>query len=161
MPIEERVSSAIDQQGDMKDATTEGVKNGESSHTPFRLTEKHFKNRSQPLKLPSLRQHRVLDLSRPDEVADDEVWKAGWWSPENDTAGRVRRGKGKERERGERPEVETEGLKRLRMNDGRIGWLVAPGKLLECSESLAEQKAVSSSLDISIRLDSSICFVPL
>ena len=104
------------------------------SHTPFRLAEKHFKNRFNPLKLPSLRNRPVpvLDLSRPARQEDDEVWKAGWWSPENEPGSRPRRGKGKARELGERPAQDFEGLERNELNDGRTGWIVAEGV---CSSS--------------------------
>ena len=101
----------------------------ESSHTPLRRTEKHFKNRSQPLKFPSLRStptQPILDLSRPVQQEDDEVWQAGWWSPSSDLTGRVK--KGKERDRGERPPLETEGSRRILLSGGKVGWVIADGK---------------------------------
>ena len=99
---------------------------GEPSYSAFRLVEKHFKNRSNPLKYPSLRRHNVVDLSRPEAREDDEVYNAGWWSPENDMD-KVRRSKGKERAKGERPENDLSQLSMIQLEDGKIGWVVAPG----------------------------------
>lgn len=99
------------------------------SHTAFRLTEKHFKNRSNPLKLPTLRNQPVpvLDFSRPARQEDDEVWRAGWWSPMNEPGVRPRKDKRKARELGERPEQDFAGLQRIELTDGRTGWIVAEG----------------------------------
>ncbi|KAK8866039.1 hypothetical protein IAR55_001190 [Kwoniella newhampshirensis] len=101
----------------------------DTSHTPFRLTEKHFKNRIVKNHLPSLRSHihALVDLSRPTRQEDDEVWTAGWWSPDHDAEPSRR---GKERNLGERPELDTTGLKRITLSDGRIGYIVAPGCIL-------------------------------
>ncbi|RXK40273.1 alkylated DNA repair protein AlkB [Tremella mesenterica] len=104
----------------------------DSPHTAFRRTEKHFKSRVVKYALPSLRTLPVLDLSRPDDHEDDEVWKAGWWGPQDvDSLQRLR--KGKERERGERPDLDVGLLKSVRqvtLEDGDVGWVVAPGCIL-------------------------------
>jgi hypothetical protein len=120
---------------------------GETSWTPFRQAEKHYKNRSTP-RFPSLHGRGVVDLSRPDLEGDDEVWLAGWWCPDANpglgsglgSAGdshshslgtsrrrRMRAWKGKERDRGERPETCLDGLRRLELSDGREAWVVAEG----------------------------------
>lgn len=108
---------------------------GETSWTPFRQAEKHFKNRSTP-RFPGLHGRGVLDLSRPELEGDDEVWLAGWWCPDsgdspslvNERRRRMRAWKGKERDRGERPESSLGGLRRLELSDGREAWVVAEGK---------------------------------
>lgn len=100
-----------------------------TTHTPFRITEKHFKNRFVPNVYPSLRKTPVLDLSRPAEETDDEVWQAGWWGPDTETGRRLK--KGKARARGERPEQDLAGLKRVELADGKVGWLVKEGMLSE------------------------------
>ena len=87
-----------------------------SEHTAFRKTEKHFKNRAvfgkrSRAQLPSLRQHGVVDLSRP---LDDEVLAAGWW--------------------GDEPAAEMMGgrdLRSISLSDGRVGWKLGEGKLLD------------------------------
>jgi alkylated DNA repair protein alkB family protein 1 len=63
-------------------------------------------------------------------VEEDEVWLAGWWGPDVDGVwgGRKNPWKGKERERGERPELILNGLKEVRLTDGRLGWVVAEGE---------------------------------
>ena len=85
---------------------------GNTEHTPLRLAEKHYKNRSlakfgltPSLRAdarcsetqssarcgeagPSFRRRQVVDLGRPDRADDDEVHQAGWWSPESDTVER-------------------------------------------------------------------------
>jgi hypothetical protein len=70
---------------------------------------------------------------------DDEVWLAGWWCPDesdgdshsyslgNARRRRMRAWKGKERDRGERPETSLDGLRRLELSDGREAWVVAEG----------------------------------
>jgi hypothetical protein len=99
----------------------------DTAHSPFRLTEKHFKNRSNPHQYPSLHNQSILDLSRPLLQEDDEVWQAGWWAiPDAGSAKRTK--KGKERARGERPEMDLGGLRGLRTATGRIGWVVAEGQ---------------------------------
>jgi alkylated DNA repair protein alkB family protein 1 len=98
----------------------------QSSHTPFRLAEKHFKSRLIPHTTPSLPPD-ILDLSRPLLQEEDEVWRAGWWGPPEDEGSvRYRRRKGKERERGTRGDDGSEGLQRVDV-DGRIGYVVADG----------------------------------
>jgi len=110
-----------------------------AAHPAFRLAEKHFKNRA-TRSLPALRDlppeicQRVLDLSRPENADDDEVYTAGWWgesytaAPRNSRRGR---GKGKERARGERPELDlaAEGVERVVLADGKVGYVVSEGKL--------------------------------
>lgn len=99
-----------------------------STHTAFRICEKHFKNKSQPGKFPSLRSpFPVFDLSRPDRQEDDPIWNAGWWSPINDSDARVKLKKRKSREKGERPELDYEDLRRISLADGKTGWVVAEG----------------------------------
>lgn len=86
-----------------------------SEHTAFRKAEKHFKNRAVVGKrgkaqLPTLRQHGVVDLSRP---IHDEILAAGWW--------------------GDLPSADKEGgrdLKSLTLSDGRIGWQLGEGTSL-------------------------------
>ena len=99
-----------------------------SSHTPFRLAEKYFKNRSKPGVLPSLRNIGIVDLSRTDKEEDDEVWRAGWWGTEVELGKKVR--KGKERSRWERPalDIDSFGFERIFLEDGKVGWIVAEGK---------------------------------
>ncbi|WWC66508.1 alkylated DNA repair protein AlkB [Kwoniella pini CBS 10737] len=109
-------------------------------HTAFRLAEKHFKNRAVKDKYPSLRKYgdSLVDLSRPNKQEDDELWKAGWWSPANDYEGSTSNWKawvfasykGKERDLGERPHLTMSGLKEVKLGDGRVGWIVAPGCIL-------------------------------
>ena len=96
-------------------------------HTPFRTAEKHFKSRIVKGRLPCLRGHAIIDLSRPLAQEDDEVWQAGWWGPDQDDIKRLR--KGKARERGERPELDMDraGLRRFELEDGREAWVVADG----------------------------------
>ncbi|WVR05994.1 alkylated DNA repair protein AlkB [Kwoniella sp. DSM 27419] len=106
-----------------------------SNYTAFRLTEKHFKNRAVKGHLPSLRRYQqsLVDLSRPSDQNVDPVWQAGWWSPENDLESdpsQPRRRKGKERAKGERPELDYSALERVTMTDGRTGYLVATGCVL-------------------------------
>nr|XP_031860915.1 alkylated DNA repair protein AlkB [Kwoniella shandongensis]KAA5527987.1 alkylated DNA repair protein AlkB [Kwoniella shandongensis] len=95
----------------------------DTTHTAFRLTEKHFKNRSVKGQLPSLHeyQHNLVDLSRPDRPEHDEVWRAGWWSTNKSR-------KGKERDLGERPDLALQ--QPITLHDGRVGYLVAPGCIL-------------------------------
>lgn len=126
---------------------------GPSSHTAFRLTEKHFKNRSNPLKHPTLRNQPVpiLDFSRPARQEDDEVWKAGWWSPMNEPEARPRKDKRKARELGERPEQDFDGLKRIELVDGRTGWIVAEGL---CDSSCVRQSLTEGCILIPGYLDS-------
>ncbi len=99
----------------------------DTSHTPFRLAEKHFKNRSVKGRLPTLHGQSVIDVSRPIHHEEDEVWQSGWWAPECSDVKRSR--KGKERERGERPETDLSGLRRIRLLSGREAWVVADGEL--------------------------------
>ncbi|WWD17760.1 hypothetical protein CI109_102201 [Kwoniella shandongensis] len=84
----------------------------DTTHTAFRLTEKHFKNRSVKGQLPSLHeyQHNLVDLSRPDRPEHDEVWRAGWWSTNKSR-------KGKERDLGERPDLALQ--QPITLHDGR------------------------------------------
>ena len=100
----------------------------EASHTPFRIAEKHFKNRAVKGRLPTLRGHSIVDLSRPTQEEDDAVWQAGWWAPEQ--THRFKSRKGKERERGERPAQDLNGFKKLTLSDGREAWVVAEGSSL-------------------------------
>lgn len=94
-----------------------------SAYTNFRIAEKHFKNRSEPGHLPSLRTYDVVDLSRPDKLEDDEVWKAGWWG---EMKGRYR--KGKERARGERPQMDRyDQFQMIECGQGRMGYVIAEG----------------------------------
>ncbi|WWC58473.1 alkylated DNA repair protein AlkB [Kwoniella dejecticola CBS 10117] len=111
-----------------------------TQHTAFRLAEKHFKNRALKDKYPSLRkyQDKLIDLSRPDQQEDDPLWKAGWWSPWNDYDGSnsswkawvFGKGKGKERDLGERPILSTSEMTEIQLSDGKAGWIVAPGCIL-------------------------------
>lgn len=109
----------------------------QETYTPFRLTEKHFKSHRLKDVYPSLREHDVLDLSRPPGLQEeDEVWRAGWWGPRPDeVAGkfgeRLRNGKGwkgKERERGERPVCSEAGVRRIVLQDGTEAFVVAEGE---------------------------------
>jgi len=103
----------------------------QSSHTPFRQAEKHFKSRLIPHTTPSL-PINILDLSRPATQEDDEVWRAGWWGPvEDEPSVRYRRRKGKERARGERGEDGSDGLMTVDVG-GKLGYVVADGEALEC-----------------------------
>ena len=99
----------------------------DTSYTPFRLAERHFKDRAVKDCLPTLHQQNIIDLSRPEQQEEDEVWQAGWWAPSEAISRRSR--KGKERKRGERPEftVNPE-LKRVKLDNGLEGWVVAEGK---------------------------------
>lgn len=104
--------------------------NPQSSWTPFRKVEKHFKSRSVQHTTPVL-PLGVVDLSRPPRAEDDEVWQSGWWGPEEDEAAvRYRRRKGKERARGERGEGDgtLEGVRAILLDDGRTGYVVADGQ---------------------------------
>lgn len=102
----------------------------QSSWTPFRQAEKHFKARHIPQTTPPL-PFGILDLSRPECEEDDEVWKSGWWGPEEDEGMvKYRRRKGKERARGGRGDSGLEGIEALKMGDGRIGYVVAEGEQL-------------------------------
>jgi alkylated DNA repair protein alkB family protein 1 len=101
----------------------------DTTHPPFRITEKHFKNRSDPSRFPSLHFQGIIDLSRPDDAEDDEVWQAGWWGNTDELTQSKRRKKGKEREKGERPQVEVDGLRRIELRNQREGWVVAEGEL--------------------------------
>ena len=108
-------------------------------HTPFRITEKYFKNRAVKGRLPCLRGKAIIDLSRPLAQEDDEVWQAGWWGPDQDDMKRLK--KGKARELGERPELDIHraGLRRFEMEDGREAWLVAEGSsFIDCPELCSE-----------------------
>jgi hypothetical protein len=101
---------------------------------PFRLVEKHFKNRAVQGRFPSLRKYPVVDLGRPVLVEDDPVWTAGWWSPDNDTepqpAQRRSRDKGKARHPGERPGAipAQYNLKPIQLSSGKTGYIVAEGE---------------------------------
>jgi hypothetical protein len=70
----------------------------QSSHTPFRLSEKHFRSRLIPHTTPIL-PAGIIDLSRSSTQEEDEVWQAGWWGPPEDEGsvryrrGRVKRGR--------------------------------------------------------------------
>ncbi|WVW82433.1 alkylated DNA repair protein AlkB [Kwoniella bestiolae CBS 10118] len=111
-----------------------------NQYTAFRLAEKHFKNRAVKNKFPSLRKYQdsLVDLSRPDRQEDDEVWKAGWWSPDHEpnmtSSGTSwkpwKMGKGKEKEQGVRPDLPMSDLEAIQLEDGREGWIVAPGCIL-------------------------------
>lgn len=109
----------------------------QSSWTPFRQVEKHFKSRHVPHTTPAL-PAGMVDLSRPERVEEDEVWLSGWWGDEEDEVTvRYRRRKGKERARGERRGEGSEGVRTVRLTDGRIGYVVAEGEsrvrpLLRC-----------------------------
>lgn len=97
------------------------------SHSPFRLTEKHFKNRAVQGLLPSLRSHSVLDLSRPTHPEDDDIYKAGWWgvSEQGDTRKSWKR---KARDSGERPKTDGgERLRKVNLSSGPEGWIVTEG----------------------------------
>lgn len=99
-----------------------------SEQSPFRRAEKHFKCRRVAHTTPPLLPG-TLDVSRPENREDDEVWQSGWWGPEEDEMGvRYRRRKGKERARGERREDGAEGLKVIKLSDGRHGYVVAEGE---------------------------------
>ncbi|WVO16942.1 alkylated DNA repair protein AlkB [Cryptococcus depauperatus] len=108
----------------------------ERTHTAFRLAEKHFKNRAYLNRYPSLLQwkERLIDLSRSQAQEDDEVWQAGWWSPENETElinNQTKKSKqGKEKEKGERANLDTSNLSKLRLKDGAVAYVVAPGCIL-------------------------------
>jgi alkylated DNA repair protein alkB family protein 1 len=98
----------------------------QSSHTPFRLSEKHFKSRLIPHTTPIL-PAGIIDLSRSSTQEEDEVWQAGWWGPPEDEGSvRYRRRKGKERERGTRGEDGAEGLSKVDVG-GKVGYIVADG----------------------------------
>ena len=98
----------------------------QSSHTPFRLAEKHFKSRIKPHTTPTL-PPGIIDVSRRPTQEEDEVWRAGWWGPPEDEGSvRYRRRKGKERERGTRGEDGSEDLKRVDVG-GKVGYIVADG----------------------------------
>ncbi|ORY32229.1 hypothetical protein BCR39DRAFT_41711 [Naematelia encephala] len=101
----------------------------DTTHTPFRLCEKHFKNRSLRGVYPTLHGRGVIDLSRPAKQEDDEVWRGGWWSAgmSEEELRRWRKGKGKARERGDREEVNVDELKRIELSDGKVGWVVSEG----------------------------------
>lgn len=109
----------------------------DTQYTAFRRTEKHFKDRSIRGRLPPLHGQKVLDLSRPAEQEEDEVWQAGWWGaqPGDEGAMQWRKWKkGKERMKGERPEQPYEGamagLRSIDLEDGWEGWVVADGTSL-------------------------------
>jgi alkylated DNA repair protein alkB family protein 1 len=98
----------------------------QSSHTPFRLAEKHFKSRLIPHTTPTL-PAGIIDLSRPSTQEEDEVWRAGWWGPPEDEGSvRYRRRKGKERERGTRGDDGSLGLSKVDV-EGKVGYIVADG----------------------------------
>ncbi|WOO85238.1 Alpha-ketoglutarate-dependent dioxygenase abh1 [Vanrija pseudolonga] len=114
------------------------------THPAFRLAEKHFKNRSTAA-LPALRGLPsslclpLLDLARPAEEDDDSVWRAGWWSnvytsevpkPGKSRKRRNSRAVSNEPARGDRPELELDGMKRVFLADGKEGFLVAEGCVL-------------------------------
>ncbi|KAL0241944.1 alkylated DNA repair protein AlkB [Cryptococcus tetragattii IND107] len=112
------------------------MENTSSTLTAFRQAEKHFKNRANKDIYPSLRQwqDRLIDLSRPDSQEEDEIWAAGWWSPDHDivpvaTNGRRRKGIVK-KNKGERPELDTASHKSLPLHGGKTGYIVAPGCIL-------------------------------
>jgi alkylated DNA repair protein alkB family protein 1 len=106
----------------------QAVADPQSSHPPFRQVEKHFKSRLIPHTTPSLTPN-TLDLSRPLCQEDDKVWQAGWWGPiEDEGSVRYRRRKGKERARGERGGDGAEGLKKLDLGEGKIGYLISDGR---------------------------------
>jgi alkylated DNA repair protein alkB family protein 1 len=99
----------------------------QSSYTPFRQAEKHFKSRLIPHTTPFLPPD-ILDLSRPATQEDDEVWRSGWWGPiEDEGSVRYRRRKGKERDRGERGPGGGDGLEKVDLGEGKIGYLVSDG----------------------------------
>lgn len=109
------------------------MENTSSTLTAFRQAEKHFKNRANKDIYPSLRQwqDRLIDLSRPDSQEEDEIWAAGWWSPDHDivpvaTNGRRRKGIVK-KNKGVRPELDTASHKSLPLHGGKTGYIVAPG----------------------------------
>ncbi|WVQ77070.1 alkylated DNA repair protein AlkB [Cryptococcus sp. DSM 104548] len=105
----------------------------DSAHTAFRLAEKHFKNRANKGSFPSLRQWQgsLIDLSRPLEEEDDELWQAGWWSPDNDETSQVtRRTNKKAKERGHRPEQTNNYLTSMELPDGKVAYVVADGCVL-------------------------------
>lgn len=109
------------------------MENASSALTAFRQAEKHFKNRANKDIYPSLRQwqDRLIDLSRPDSQEEDEIWAAGWWSPDHDvvpaaTSGRRRKGVEK-KDKGERPELDIASLESLSLHGGKTGYIVAPG----------------------------------
>ena len=97
-----------------------------SSYTAFRLAEKHFKNRATPGHLPTLRDapstRPVVDLSRTEKEADDEVWQAGWWGPSDQNVK-----KGKQRARGERPLLDSP-FERIDIGGGKVGHILAEGQ---------------------------------
>jgi len=106
----------------------------QSSHTPFRLAEKHFKSRLIPHTTPTL-PSGILDISRPATQEEDEVWRAAWWGPPEDEGSvRYRRRKGKERERGTRGEDGSEGLSKVDVG-GKVGYIVADGGFLPREQS--------------------------
>ena len=98
----------------------------DTSYTPFRLAERHFKDRAINGRLPTLHDQNVIDVSRSERQEEDEVWQAGWWAP-NDVISRRSR-KGKERERGVRPQSDDNSdLKRVKLENGLEGWVLAEG----------------------------------
>ena len=102
----------------------------QSSWTPFRQAEKHFKSRHVAHTTPPLPEG-ILDLSRPASKEDDEVWQSGWWGPEeNEGTVKYRRRKGKERAKGERGDdgKQSGSVEVLHLGDGRVGYLVAEGR---------------------------------
>ncbi|WWC86377.1 alkylated DNA repair protein AlkB [Kwoniella dendrophila CBS 6074] len=124
-----------------------------TQYTAFRLAEKHFKNRASRDKLPSLRKYQdtLVDLSRPHRQEDDPLWHAGWWSPLNDADVKSASwmpwtfGKGKERDKGERPELSISELKEIQLKDGKVGWIVEPetepGSVIGYEEIVARNKS--------------------
>jgi alkylated DNA repair protein alkB family protein 1 len=120
------------------------------THSAFRLAEKHFKNRA-TWALPALRGlppdlcRPVLDVSRPANAEDDEVFLAGWWGEaydeDADTPKRKKKAsrKGKERARGERPDLGE--LPRVVLADGRAGYVVSEG--MYRPQYLADKQAAS------------------
>lgn len=89
----------------------------ESTHSEFRKTEKHFKNRAKQdrrakVELPSLRLHGVVDLSRPTHGVD-VVQDAGWWGS-HDAPGSPCGGRD---------------LKPVRLATGHTGWVLGEGAL--------------------------------
>lgn len=99
--------------------------------TPFRKVEKHFKNRAVKGRLPSLRTYQVVDPGRPPIQEEDPLWRAGWWSPDNDTESDIPKPykveKGKARALGERPDEDLALPRSLDLPRGKKGYIVSDG----------------------------------